>query len=298
MVSKLPPDALVACDVTAGADSTMNSVPLMISREMPGHKQRVSKDITFEHALSEVGFESYWISNQSREMAWPDAKYKFYDLNFNDFNFLPRLSSALSSNFNRKVIVLHAYNAHRPYCSRYQLETAPYKISCEEFMSVSFRLDELSIDRYKLTYANAVDASVKFIDQILKLSSTASGEVFVLFSSDHGENLRDDYRKLEAHALSFPTRWDIQVPIIFWANDRWKNGHRSQWLNLKKQIDKPLMHADIIPTMMAAVNVQYDEQRKGVAIDLLNESVPQRDRIIQTSLGNTTSWSVLLNEAK
>ena len=67
--------APVACDVTAGSDTTDHSVPLLVSRELPGHRARVSDDATVLHSLEEAGFEGHWTSAQAAAIAWPDATH-------------------------------------------------------------------------------------------------------------------------------------------------------------------------------------------------------------------------------
>jgi glucan phosphoethanolaminetransferase (alkaline phosphatase superfamily) len=125
-------DALVACDVTSGSDATHTSVPLLVSREMPGHSLRVSTDATFQHALSEAGFETHWIGDQGNSLAWPDARFQAYpDAGHSDVVALMQpLAAALSRPAPRKAIVLHAYNAHDPYCYRFDPASAPYLVDC------------------------------------------------------------------------------------------------------------------------------------------------------------------------
>ena len=286
--------ALVACDVTAGSDSTYYSVPLLVSRELPGHVQRVSTDSTFAAALTEVGFDSYWISGQFPGIAWPDTNHLFFEWSNVDKNLLPQVSRSIGGKRLRKVIVLHANNAHSPYCSRYDQLHAPYPISCKNLNGVP---DQESLSLYKQSYANAVDASIGFVNQVIDLSRSAQGEVFVLFTPDHGEGFLDDSRQLYGHALTHPTRWDTHVPAIFWANDAWKQAHASKWLHLKSQIHAQLMHADMVPTFMAAAGVGYDDPRGSEVVNLLETPVPARRRVIQISPGVATDWQTLVNEA-
>ena len=287
--------ALVACDVTAGADATHTSVPLLISREMPGGPERISRDATFERAFQEAGFETSWIGDQPSALAWPDAQFQAYP------NYETSDEAALDAPFaailaraaRRKVIVLHAYNAHDPYCARYVAASAPYAANCENLKStrVAYPAD------LRLAYANAVDISVRYIDGVIDTLRHQPGEVFLLFTPDHGENLYDDPRQLHGHALRSPTRWDIRVPAIFWANDAWRSAHPRQWANLQAQATAPLMHADMVPTFLAAAGVTYDEPRKG-AIDLLDATVPARQRTVQRAQGVTTDWDTLVREAR
>lgn len=289
-------DALVACDVTAGSDATHTSVPLLVSREMPGHPLRVSTDATFQHALSEAGFETHWIGDQGNSLAWPDAQFQAYpDVVHSDIEALmPPLADALARPAPRKAIVLHAYNAHDPYCHRFDPAHAPYPVDCQRLNTAP----EPSLAApLRLSYADAIDASMAFVGAVIDTLRREPGEAFLVFTPDHAENLDDDPRALFGHALRRPTRWDTRVPAIFWANDAWRAAHAAQWARLQAQVARPLMHADMVPTFLAAAGVAYDDPRTGV-VDLLDAPVPARDRVIQQALGSTVKWSVLEAEAR
>ena len=62
-------------------------------------------------------------------------------------------------------------------------------------------------------YANAVDDSIFLSEVVAKLENNR-GEALA-FASDHGENLLDDRRAVFRHALRYPTRPAIRVPVIF-----------------------------------------------------------------------------------
>jgi glucan phosphoethanolaminetransferase (alkaline phosphatase superfamily) len=295
LVRAVAADALVACDVTAGADSTFHSVPLLISRDWPGHARRVAEDTTFQHALAEVGFESYWLSVQTQLVAWSDALHQFYDEGRRDEELMPHLALALRADHPRKSIVLHAYNAHWPYCRRYDPDRAPYGVDCGRLGNVP---DAATVAAHKLAYTNAVDESMRFLNGVIDALRDAPGEVFLVFTSDHGENFRDDRRRLVSHELAHPTVWDIRVPAVFWANEAWKQTHAREWETLRAQAGKPLMHADIVPTLMAAADVAYEDGRRGRAINLLEARVPARRRAVQVSLGVETTWETLVDEVR
>ncbi|HEY8973837.1 MAG TPA: sulfatase-like hydrolase/transferase [Burkholderiaceae bacterium] len=289
--------AIVACDVTAGADATHTSVPLLVSREMPGWAHLVSRDATFAHAFDEAGFETHWISVQAINLAWPDARFQDYPqvVGTDEAVLGPPLAAALARPAAHKAIVLHAVNAHEPYCKRYDPAQAPYPADCRgPAIMPSIASDPANV---RATYANAVDATVRFIDGVIDQLRTQRGEVFLLFTPDHADNLYDDRRQLRGHALTNPTRWDIRVPAIFWANDAWRAAHPAQWANLQAQAAAPLMHADMVPTFLAAGGVAYDEPRK-LAVDLLDATVPPRRRLVQRELGATTDWDTLVREAR
>jgi hypothetical protein len=56
------------------------------------------------------------------------------------------------------------------------------------------------------------------------------------------------------------------------------------------------MHADMVPTFLAAAGVAYEEPRP-LAVDLLDVRVPPRRRTIQRALGAVVEWDTLVREA-
>ncbi|MBS0445280.1 MAG: sulfatase-like hydrolase/transferase [Proteobacteria bacterium] len=295
-VRPLAPGSLVACDVTAGSDATHTSVPLLVSREMPGHDVRISSDATFLAAFAQVGFRTHWYGMQDRFLAWPDAQQQAYtDAGLlNAPALLPLFTAALAEPTERQAIVLHAYDAHAPYCNRFDAARAPYAVACDRLGALP---TNSTIKAWRAAYADAVDASVDFIDQVIDRLSELPGEVFLVYTPDHAENLLDDKRQLYGHALRHPTRWDIQVPAVFWANDAWRSSHSAGWAALRASVDAPLMHADVVPTLLGAASVAYQEPRREAA-NLLANVPSNRVRKVQRSLGSTTTWAALMDEAR
>ena len=288
--------ALVACDVTSGSDTTDTSVPLMVSRELPGHAVRVSDDATFLRAFQETGFETWWISAQAPSIAWADARRSVFPdhKGFDTDVLLPPLATALAGPAALKALVLHANNAHDPYCARYDQARAPYPASCVD-VSVAPSRDNLRDVR--LNYANAVDSSIGFVNDVIAQLEHRPEPAFLVFSPDHAENLLDDSREIWGHARRDPTQWDTHVPAIFWANDAWRATHAVEWAHLRSQIDAPLMHVDLVPTLLSAAGIRYEERRT-LPVDLLTQAVPPRGRVVQHALNATVPWQTLVDEAR
>jgi len=64
---------------------------------------------------------------------------------------------------------------------------------------------------------------------------------------------------------------------------------------LKSNATAPLMHADLVPTLLGAAGIAYEEPRREV-VNLLAQPVPVRKRLVQKSLGAVTDWPTLLGE--
>ena len=193
-----------------------------------------------------------------------------------------------------KAIVLHANNAHEPYCARYNDAQAPDAAEC---LALGVMTTPANLPKVRVSYANAIDASIGFVNDVIALLDQHPQPAFLVFAPDHGENLLDDSREIWGHTRRHPTRWDVHVPLIFWANDAWRAAHASKWARLQSQIGAPLMHVDVVPTLLDAAGVRYDDRRT-LPVDLLSRSVPPRRRIVQFALDATTTWEELESEAR
>jgi glucan phosphoethanolaminetransferase (alkaline phosphatase superfamily) len=203
--------ALVACDVTAGSGGTDQSVPLLVSREMPGHRARVSDDATLMRALAQAGFETWRITAQAPAIAWPDAAHLvFANRQALDAALLPPpLARTLAGPARLKAVLLHANNAHDPYCARYVPASAPYPSHCANLGATP---DAANLEQVNANYANAVDASIAFVDGVIGELDRHPEPAFLIFSPDHGENLLDDGRAIWGHARRHPARWIRTCP--------------------------------------------------------------------------------------
>lgn len=287
-----PEDSLVFCNVVSGSSSTHTSVPLLISREMPGISVRVPHDATFLEAFNSVGFDTYWLAVQSKSITWPDATHEEYLINnmMDREILLPKLDSVLSLNQSKKMIVLHAINAHSPYASRYRQNTAPFSV---DRSAMGMLPSQHAIGDWWNDYDNAVDESVRFVSALIDRLRSEPGNVFFVFTPDHGENMLDDKRALVEHALTFPTKYDTHVPMVIWANSAWRDAKPDKWQQLTSNIDKPLMHIDVVPTLLGAADIQYDEPRAR-PVDLTSSTIePKRQRTVQQRLGVAVSYDDL-----
>jgi glucan phosphoethanolaminetransferase (alkaline phosphatase superfamily) len=277
--------SLVYCDVMAGSSSTHTAVPLLVSREMPGSTIRVSSDATFMRAFEEAGFRTYWLSLQGESIAWPDAQVERYeDVRGTDREMLlPLLKAALAERAPRKLIVLHAYGAHAPYCSRYAAANSIVPADCANAGTV---MTHEKREIWRDAYDNAVAESLAFVDAVIAELESQGGHAFVAFTSDHGENLMDDDRGLFAHSLKEPTRFDTRVPFIFWASSGWRAGNAARWDKLRANAGARAMHADLVPTLLGAAAIEYADKRSD-AVDLTRASPGPRVRWVSKRLGST-----------
>jgi hypothetical protein len=56
------------------------------------------------------------------------------------------------------------------------------------------------------------------------------------------------------------------------------------------------MHADLVPTLLAAGQVRYEETERPAA-NLLKGPPPPRQRVVQKAIGAVSPWEALVLEA-
>jgi len=296
-ITAAPREAIVFCDVISGSSSTHTSVPLLVSRDLPGHNERVPHDATFLKAFEAAGFETFWFGVQERSIAWPDARNQVYESvpQLDRTALLPLLDQALAKPSQRKIIVLHAYNVHAPYRERYKPENAPFAV--DPAKATGGVPERASIDQWWNDYDNAVDETMRLLEDVTARLQSQTGAAVVMFTPDHAENLLDDARGLRFHALKMPTIWDTSVPGVIWANATWRDANPEKWKTLEANRVAPLMHMDFVPTLLGAANVRYRETRSQ-PVDLTAGPVPPRTRFTQVRAGETVNVDQLRAQAE
>ncbi|MBX3587662.1 MAG: phosphoethanolamine transferase [Ramlibacter sp.] len=284
-------EAITFCDVISGASGTHLSVPLLISRDSADSAPRVSSDATFMKAFEEVGFETYWLSVQDQSIAWPDAMHSTYlsPSAPDRETLIGPLKHALAAPGLKKLIVLHGYGAHFNYCDRYRPQHALQAVDCRGLGALP---DRPTRPQWLSSYDNAISESLAFVDAVIDVIDSVDAETVLLYTSDHGENLLDDGRNLVQHALATPTPWDTRVPAILWANKTWKVSHDSWWRALGANRKAHAMHGDLIPTLLGAANIHYEEPRPQV-VDLGRQRPGNRIRWVKRRLGETVDGDKL-----
>lgn len=294
-ITPVPADALLFCDMLAGSSSTHTAVPLLVSRDLPGLRERVPRDATVLKAFEAAGFETFWFAVQERSIAWPDARNQAFEPTprMDRDALLPLLDQALARGERRKLIVLHAYNAHAPYGDRYDHGRAPFPVDRRIGNGEPRRA---TLDQSWNDYDNAIDETLRFLGDVIGRLRSQPGDAFLVFTPDHAENMLDDARGLTAHALRTPTLWDTQVPAVVWASATWRDARARSWQTLQANRQAALMHMDVVPTLLGAAGIRYAEPRRE-PVDLTQRVAGPRQRFTQVRPGVVVSLEQLRLEA-
>ena len=241
---------LVAFDkVTTQSNTTHKSVPMLLSAASASDFERLFHEKGILAAFREAGFHTVFLSNQLPNHSFIDflgeqadewafiktgdrneTSDKTYGHTFDkmygqgklakmdekdnvyDADLLPILDQILSRKHQKLFIVLHTYGSHFNYMERYPRNMAHFQPDSRSDAKAENRRDLL----------NAYDNTIRYTDYVLhsiiERLQKKGGMSAMLYTSDHGENIFDDSRKLFLHAAPRASHYELDVPFLIWTS--------------------------------------------------------------------------------
>lgn len=233
-------------NVTTQSNTTHKSVPMLLSAASAEDFERLFHEKGILAAFKEAGFHTVFISNQLPNHSFIDflgeQADEYYFLkkedasqgNHYDEDLLQKLdeilpladaSSSAHYRYRKLFVVLHSYGSHFNYQERYPRSFAYFKPDSRSEAKSENRRDLL----------NAYDNTIRYTDYILHgiierlqkwegVQAKTDGVYCqptsaMLYTSDHGENIFDDNRKLFLHAAPKASDYELHVPFIIWTSD-------------------------------------------------------------------------------
>lgn len=229
---------------------------VFISNQQPNH--------SFIDFLGEQADEHYFLKTEDASQG------NHYDENLLQKldEILPEADASSSSHYryHKLFVVLHTYGSHFNYQERYPRSFAYFKPDSRSEAKPENRQDLL----------NAYDNTIRYTDYILhgiverlqkweKLQAKALAKTqakvqakvqaktdgvycqptsAMLYTSDHGENIFDDDRRLFLHAAPKASDYELHVPFIIWTSEGFGKQYPGAWKalgeNRTKQVQTSL----------------------------------------------------------
>ena len=264
LLSKTP-GIIAFPDAMTQSNTTHKSVPMLLSAASAEDFERLFHEKGILAAFKEAGFHTVFISNQQPNHSFIDflgeqadehyflktedaSKGNHYDTgNHYDADLLKKLDEILSLadasssshyRYRKLFVVLHTYGSHFNYQERYPRSFAYFKPDSRSEAKSENRRDLL----------NAYDNTIRYTDYILHgiverlqkwegVQAKTDGVYdqptsAMLYTSDHGENIFDDDRRLFLHAAPKASDFELHVPFIIWTSD----GFSKQYPNILKAL--------------------------------------------------------------
>ncbi|MBP2631055.1 MAG: rane protein YijP required for phosphoethanolamine modification of [Firmicutes bacterium] len=235
--------------------------------------------------LKLAGYKTYWLSNQESSGVWGDVAQVFSNLSDQkvftryrdskedydvyDGELLPVLDKEIKDKTEKNFFVIHLMGSHGVYSKRYPKE---YDVFREQDIISNFGISQKeTIARY--------DNSILYNDYIIQeiIKRFQNNEAIIIYVSDHGEEVYD-YRNFAGHTEDNGSRYMIEVPLVVWASDKFKEHYPEKVQSISKAVNRPYMTDDMIHTILDLSEIEtpeFDETRS-----LINNNFnSQRKRI-------------------
>ena len=290
-------DLVVFRDVLTQSNTTHKSVPLILSSVATGEHEELYRRKGLPALFNEAGFDTWFISNQSRQGAMidnlaHDARHLIYIRSPRyDMQLLDEVRKVLENSDSQKIlIVLHCYGSHFSYHQRYPREFAHFRPEGDVAIA----------KQHRQTLVNAYDNSIRYTDHFLAetiayLRTLEDTSTALLYCADHGEDLIDDDRERFLHASPTTTAYQLYVASLAWFSDAYRRNFPEKVAAAEANETAPATTHALFHTMadMASlegrfisketslVNSGYDRTAPRRYLNDHNEAVPFR----KTGLG-------------
>ena len=258
-------------NVKSAANLTSISLPFLVTRATPQDLNPKLNEPAIINAFKEAGFKTYWLSNQAAGL---NNVFAFYsrladeykniavsiDVAKYDEELLPEFDSILNDkSTHKKFIIVHTLGSHFRYNYRYPDTFEKFKPTLSKTLSLtgnSVKLKQENINSYDNTILYTDFILSEIINRLDKTNSIS----YMYYISDHGENLYDDDKELLMHGFIKPSKYEIEIPLILWNSDDYKEKYPKIIKNLRTHKNSRISATNTFHTLLDMANVSYKDE--------------------------------------
>ena len=297
-------------DMIGVSESTRSSIPMLLTRKPA--KQVYEYDFpepSIITAFKEVGFETYWVSNQQKFGSYDtstsvyarEADYMFFLNKANYYHHgetdevvLPVFDKIINSDAQKIFVVVHTLGSHYDYSHRYPENYDVFKPSLND-------LDKYSLQdkQHKEELINSYDNSILYTDYVLnklieKMKMQKDRESFLFYSSDHGEDLFDNNCDKVGHGNE--TAYNVEIASFAWYSNKFADNNFQKVKSLKMNKNSKVNQTSIFPTLIDAADIKIPKYENGRSI--LGELSPYQRLILSDKDYDKNKWQGICREIK
>lgn len=273
-------DLVVFRNMLTQSNTTHKSVPLILSSVRTDEHEELYRRKGLPELFNEAGFDTWFISNQSRQGAMidnlaHDARHLIYIRSPRyDMQMLDEVRKVLEESRSQKLlIILHCYGSHFSYHQRYPREFAYFKPDTD--VAITRQNREMLV--------NAYDNSIRYTDHFLAetiayLRSLEDTSSALLYCADHGEDLIDDERDRFLHASPTTTAYQIYVASLAWFSDAYRRNFPEKVAAALRNETAPATTHALFHTMadMASIRGRFISSEASLVSGDYDRTAPRR----------------------
>ncbi|MBB5336625.1 phosphoethanolamine transferase [Pectinatus brassicae] len=235
--------------------------------------------------MQQAGYKTYWLSNQESSGIWGNVAllyanrstvHQFTSVrdsheasNTLDGALFPIVDKAIANHAVKNFYVIHLMGGHSLYYKRF-----PYIFSKFSKNDIPRNVS----DEKKVVLAQYTNA-LYYNDYIVSgiIDKFKQQNAIIIYLPDHGETVYDDNSNFAGHVEENPNHYMLEVPMIMWASDKFKQAYPAKWLAIKNAVQRPYMTDDMIHTVLDIADIKTTEYKpaKSIINPLFNATRPR-----------------------
>ncbi|PRC93052.1 sulfatase-like hydrolase/transferase [Solimicrobium silvestre] len=242
----------------AGANGTAGSVPMLLTGLAPRQYAESGTAPSVLAVLKAAGYKTAWISNQDKSVFTEHGHDYYWTITHSasvsdsyDEQLVPIAKTFAAPILNHGTqsripyaMALHMHGSHFDYQDRYpvsQFAAEPTGLSYEDLVD--------------LRYERTEEYTAKVINDLAALLDASEAPSFLIYSSDHGENLPSDHNGVTTHLGPRATLRDgTTTSFVLWNSAMQKTGKPTEILS--QLMKEPMIaHADVAKIFLALAGV-------------------------------------------
>jgi glucan phosphoethanolaminetransferase (alkaline phosphatase superfamily) len=253
-------------DMLSSWSQSLGAIPRILVRQPLTDPHLIWKDeASILRAMQEAGYDTWWISNQVPigEFDSPVAMHALeatHALYLNratymsagnyDENLLEPFRDVLKKSDRDVFVVLHMMGSHLTYDLRYPSTFKHFRPTAAEY-------DESALPRERIinSYDNTILYTDHVLAQVIDILRSTNAITALWFESDHGETLPNSTCNAIGHG--FDTRFDFQIPALFWFSDAYDAVFSQRIAALRSHVEKPTLSANTFESMIDMAGITF-----------------------------------------
>ena len=268
-----PDNVILFKNAISAAPYTRGSVPTMLST----YDLKNIKKLYYRPSLSKMfngaGFKTMYITTRPKYFApnivsifQDDAKQHIYLSKFDKIEYdetaIPQIRKFINSNSDKnRFLIFHLMGSHIKYSMQYPPSHAFFH----------------SGDEMHDTYYDSIRYTDFIIQKVIDMLMKQKVPGFLLYASDHGENLNDYGDGNYGHGTRELTHFEFEIPFIIYMNNAFIREYPQLAKNMRAKVDSPIAQDNISHTLLAITGVK-DKRYYNIHEDLSSEKFKTQQR--------------------
>ncbi|MDY2573411.1 MAG: phosphoethanolamine transferase [Fusobacterium necrophorum] len=268
-------------DVISSESLTAISIPNMLTFKNYEREEAWYQCPNLISILNEAGYETYWISNQSKNetvgrvfSSLSTSSFFVEDLKNNEEGYdeiLIEKGLEILKDSGKKAIFFHLSGSHNSYARRY-----PKSWAIDTIESIHGQQKE-KIKKYIAEYSN----SLRYTDYVLNaiIQKFEKENMLCFYLSDHAEEMYES-RNVRGHAGDGGSRYMVEIPMFLYLSPSFQKQKPELVKICEQRETSPYMTDDMIHTVLGILGIQtpdYQEERDFLSVKFN----PNRKRMYQ-----------------